>query len=75
VLSVHFVAIFILYDFINSRRSLRSFTSSFKKALHVCKTNNPPTQFLIPAKAHTTLFTANSISYVLARDLQYTGQD
>ena len=43
--------------------------------LQICKTSNADSPFLIPAKAHATLFTANSISYVLARDLQCIRQD
>jgi len=31
--------------------------------------------FLISAKTNIIMFPANSISYILARDLQYTGQD
>jgi len=37
--------------------------------------NNAITLFLIPAKTHAPLFPANSISYILARDLHYMGQD
>jgi len=40
-----------------------------------CKTSNTPSLFLIPAKARIHLFIENSISYVLARRLQWNGQD
>ena len=43
--------------------------------LQICKINNATSLFLIPAKADATLFIANSISYVLARDLQCIRQD
>jgi len=48
---------------------------SFGETRFVCMINNAIALFLISAKTRATLFPANSSSCILARDLQYRGQD